>query len=253
MAVVSPTVTLYQFPLSHYCEKTRWQMDAKGVRYTVVNLFPGTHTRFTRKLAGTRTLPILKDGATVVADSTAISLYLEKAYPVKPLLPAQETERDKVLMLEALCDDLGDEVRRWVYGQLLSHPDLGHMLFDAYSPGRRLLGLALTPLMRLGLKKLYRVYPTKVAQAEERMWAGLDRLASEMNGRTEGYLVGGQLSLADIAAAAMYGPLLGPKGTPWEETGTPPQFAAAVARARAHPAGQWLMWLYANARARPAR
>jgi glutathione S-transferase len=242
-------ITLYQFPLSHYCEKTRWQLDVKGITYRAVNLFPGMHTRFTRKLAATNTVPILKDGHTIVADSTEIALYLEKTYRLCPLLPADELARHRVLELEAMCDQIGDDVRRWVYGQLLSHPELGRVLFSAYSPGKRLLGRALTPLFRLGLQKLYRVYPNKIKQSEQKMWQGLDHLAREMNGRTSGYLVGDRLSLADIAAAAMYGPLLGPKGTPWQDTGTPPpEFARAVAKARAHPAGQWLMWLYENAR-----
>ena len=27
--------TLYQFSISHYCEKTRWNLDAKGLTYAV--------------------------------------------------------------------------------------------------------------------------------------------------------------------------------------------------------------------------
>lgn len=136
-------MTLYQFPLSHYCEKTRWQLDAKGLRYRTVNLFPGAHSRFTRKLAATGTVPILQDGPMVVADSTDISLYLENAYPAAPLLPSQAPQRERALALEALCDERGDDVRRWVYGQLLDHPELGRVLFRAYPPGRRLLGRAM--------------------------------------------------------------------------------------------------------------
>lgn len=246
-------IILYQFPLSHYCEKIRWQLDVKGIAFQPVNLFPGTHSRFTQKLAGTRMVPILKDGNTIVADSTKIALYLEKTYPAVPLLPADEQAKQHALELVAFCDDVGDDVRRWVYGQLLSHPELGRILFNAYPPGQRLLGRALTPLMRLGLKKLYRVYPKKVEQAEYKMWGGLDHLAKAMNGRTQGYLLGDRLSLADITAAAMFGPLLGPKGTPWQDTGAPPpEMARAIAKARSHPAGQWLMWLYENARHRKA-
>lgn len=212
---------------------------------------PATFLKSRPKAAVLITDPILKDGEAIVADSTNIALYLEKAYPTVPLLPADGQTRMKVLAIEGICDDLGDDVRRWVYGQLRSHPDLGRVLFDAYPAWQRLLGKAMTPLMRLGLQKLYRVYPQKVAQAEKRMWAGLDQLAEAMNGRTQGYLFGDRISLADIAAASMYGPLLGPAGMPWQDTGTPPpQFAEAVSKARSHPAGQWMMWLYEHARHR---
>lgn len=249
MATPSAQALLYQFPLSHYCEKIRWQLDFKGIPYRTINMFPGTHTRMTMKLAGTRTLPILVDGDKAIGDSTAIALYLEDRYPGKPLLPVDESERRQALEIEAFCDELGDYVRRWVYSHMISHPDLGKMLFNAYPIGYRTLGRMMMPLMRVGLKKLYRVHPKKIVTAEEKMWAGLDRLGEILQGRTQGYLAGNQFSLADIAAASMYGPLLAPPGTPWEHEGAmSADLAGAIDRARAHPAGQWMMQLYQQMR-----
>src|SRR5690606_11485280 len=43
---------VYQFPISHYCEKTRWQLDHKGMPYQIRNLLPGAHRLFTRTRAG---------------------------------------------------------------------------------------------------------------------------------------------------------------------------------------------------------
>ena len=48
--------TLYQFPISHYCEKTRWHLDHKGLDYRVDNLFPGFHRLKSQRLAGIATL-----------------------------------------------------------------------------------------------------------------------------------------------------------------------------------------------------
>ncbi|MBU2254901.1 MAG: glutathione S-transferase N-terminal domain-containing protein, partial [Gammaproteobacteria bacterium] len=70
--------TLYQFPISHYCEKTRWHLDHKGLDFQVDNLFPGLHRLKSKRLAGIVTLPILKDGEQVIGDSTQIALYLEQ-------------------------------------------------------------------------------------------------------------------------------------------------------------------------------
>lgn len=52
---------LYQFPISHYCEKTRWNLDAKGLPYEVRNLVPGVHVLVVKRLTGTRTVPVLVD------------------------------------------------------------------------------------------------------------------------------------------------------------------------------------------------
>ncbi len=42
--------TLYQFPISHYCEKTRWNLEAKGLSYRIENLLPGPHRLVTKRL-----------------------------------------------------------------------------------------------------------------------------------------------------------------------------------------------------------
>ena len=34
---------LYQFPLSHFCEKARWMLDYKELEYVAQNLMPGAH------------------------------------------------------------------------------------------------------------------------------------------------------------------------------------------------------------------
>ena len=45
-------IKLYQFCISHYCEKARWALDYKGINYQTVNLLPGQHVNTIRKLTG---------------------------------------------------------------------------------------------------------------------------------------------------------------------------------------------------------
>ena len=52
---------LHQFPISHYCEKTRWHLDWKGLTYTTRNLLPGVHLVVNRRLGGAGTVPLLVD------------------------------------------------------------------------------------------------------------------------------------------------------------------------------------------------
>src|SRR5690606_22707553 len=95
---------VYQFPISHYCEKTRWQLDRKGMPYQTRNLLPGTHRLFSRTRAGVNTLPVLRDGKRLIGDSTRIAYYLEKYYPQVSLLPADSAARQQVIELEQQFD-----------------------------------------------------------------------------------------------------------------------------------------------------
>ena len=51
--------TLYQFPLSHFCEKARWLLDHKELDFVAHNLVPGFHRAFARLKTGQNNLPIL--------------------------------------------------------------------------------------------------------------------------------------------------------------------------------------------------
>ena len=253
--------TLYQFPISHYCEKTRWNLDAKGLPYVIRNLMPGYHRVVTKRLTrgGRGTVPVLEDGGQVVSDSTDIALHLERAHPAAPtLIPASGADRERVLALEAYFDDIGGKsVRSWVYAQLFAGGvDIIPMVFGAFPLPVRLLGRVMSPLVKMNIRRQYVQSPEKVEAARVKMLEGLDRLEQEIQGDAGRYLVGDALSIADIAAAALYAPLLGPPESPYaprpDET-LPPVLAQMRAAARARPAGQWMLRRYQEDRQRRAR
>ena len=80
-------LTLYQFPLSHFCEKARWALEFKGVEYRIKNLVPGPHVVTTRKLASRTSLPILVNGHDTVQGSAEIITWLDRTYRSRPLTP----------------------------------------------------------------------------------------------------------------------------------------------------------------------
>ena len=63
-------LVLYQFPISHFCEKARWALDYKGLDYTTKNLLPGLHVKTTKKLAARSSVP-----GTFAGDPVASSRY----------------------------------------------------------------------------------------------------------------------------------------------------------------------------------
>ncbi|RWH62801.1 MAG: glutathione S-transferase family protein [Mesorhizobium sp.] len=96
-------------PFSPHCWKTKMALAHKGLDATKVP------TRFLEvpKVEGgaSKTVPVIRDGERVVADSFAIALYLDEAYPERPTLFGGEGGKATARFIE-----------RW--SQLTIHPYL---------------------------------------------------------------------------------------------------------------------------------
>lgn len=85
------TVILYDLvgadaarPFSPHCWKARMALAHKGLDFRSV---PTPFTAVPEVEGGmSKTVPVIRDGDRVVADSFAIALYLEEAYPERPTL-----------------------------------------------------------------------------------------------------------------------------------------------------------------------
>lgn len=110
---------LYQFELSQYSEKVRLILDYKGLAYRKIEVTPGVGQLDLFRLSGQRRVPVLKDGSTVISDSTAIAMYLDRKYPDKPLIPVDSKERGMCLLIEEWADaSIGIKSRKVLYGAL---------------------------------------------------------------------------------------------------------------------------------------
>lgn len=110
---------LYQFEMSQYSEKVRLILDYKGVAYRKIEVTPGVGQLDLFRLSGQRRVPVLKDGSTVISDSTAIAMYLDRKYPDKPLIPVDPKERGVCLLIEEWADaSIGIKSRKVLYGAL---------------------------------------------------------------------------------------------------------------------------------------
>src|ERR1700733_12787716 len=114
---------LITIPLSHYCEKARWVLDATGLPYREEGHPPVAHRRATRAV-GAKSVPVLVPGDKVIPDSSDIARHAnELAVPARRLLPTDPAGRAQVLTIEDELDEtLGIDARLLVYWYNLGDP-----------------------------------------------------------------------------------------------------------------------------------
>jgi len=208
---------LHQFRHSAFCEKVRLVLAAKGLAYSVVEVTPGVGQLELYRLSGQRQVPVLVDGAEVIADSSAIAHYLERQSPQPALLPVDPARRAQVLLLEDWADTaLAAGVRLALVQAAAADPVLrGGLLPDATpAPLRSLVG-ALPSGVLSGLGQVID------HGGLEQLRANLEQLSVLV--QQQPYLVGDQLSLADLAVVAQLSLLLFPAsaGAPLAGRGVP--------------------------------
>ncbi|OTG82396.1 glutathione S-transferase family protein [Acinetobacter sp. ANC 4648] len=208
--------TLYQFPLSHYCEKARWLLDHKGLDFIAHNLIPGVHRAFSQLKTGQNNLPILKDGERWIADSTQIALYLDEIYPEHALLRSDLRLREKTLEINLLANELGLHVRRWGLALTLSISDEPIEIMIGEKGYLRRFEKISKPILKTLIAKNYQLDAERVAVSKNTMDAIIAELNQILIENHCRYLVGDRLGLADIAVCSMLAPLLELEGTPWE-------------------------------------
>ena len=88
MSTTTALPLLWHLKVSSYNEKARWALDYKEFPHTRRASEPGRHTLVAKRLAGTRTFPILVIDGKTIPDSTRIIEELERRRPDPPLYPA---------------------------------------------------------------------------------------------------------------------------------------------------------------------
>ena len=194
---------LYQFEASHYCEKVRLILDYKQLPYKTVEVTPGVGQVDLYRLSGQRQVPVLKDGATVVADSTAIATYLDETYPERPVLPADGAMRGLCLMLEDWADEsIGINARKAMVGAFSQHPDFRTALLPASTPDaiKGLVSAVPGDLLNL-LGTGIGFGPDDIKAATLSLQKALASICAVLSEHP--YLVGAQPTLADFAVAGV--------------------------------------------------
>ena len=171
-------------------------LSAKGLSFREVEVTPGIGQLAVFRLSGQRQVPVLVDGDTVVADSSAICRYLDELQPEPPLLPKDLRARAQVQVMEDWADTtLAGSVRAALLQAAVDDPDLRAALLPEDVPG---------PIRQVmtGVPTGWLSGVNELLGQEERS-AMLHNLIALADGLTpNSVLVGDALSLADLAVAA---------------------------------------------------
>ncbi|HEY5052062.1 MAG TPA: glutathione S-transferase family protein, partial [Solirubrobacterales bacterium] len=221
--------TLWQIEISHFSEKARWALAYKGVEHKRHSPLPGTHIPVAMWLTrgSQQTFPVLALDGRNIGDSTAIIAALESRYPDPALYPADPQERRRALELEDFFDEeLGPNMRLVAFHALIGDPERFGDIAAAALPAA--LGRA------KGLAGAYASFYTSTRfganndaaaeRARVKVLEALDRLDAELDAAGGDYLVGDSFSVADLTAASLFYPLVGPEEGPTPGSTMPDSF-----------------------------
>lgn len=238
--------TLFQLDISHYSEKIRWALDHKQVPHVRRSPLPGSHIPISLALTRGKSvyLPLLRLDGRTIADSTAILAAIEQRYPEPPLYPADPEQRRRALELEDFFDEeLGPAARLLPFHELTNEPAMFAAVAAAAVPGplgnaKGLVGLYARTYtgLRFGVRD-----EAAARAAREKIVAALDRLDVELAVGDGEFLVGDSLSVADITAASLFYPVVGPDEGPLPaDSPTPPALERFRDEIRDRPGYVWV-------------
>ncbi|MDJ1170545.1 glutathione S-transferase family protein [Roseofilum sp. BLCC_M154] len=194
---------LYQFEFSQFSEKVRLILDYKELEYRTIEVTPGVGQLELLKISGQRQVPVLKDGDTVIADSTAIALYLDRQYPEKPIMPTEPRQRGLCLMMEEWADEsIGVKSRKALYGGLSQDPSFRTSVLPSPVPDFVKTFVGTVP------KELFQVLGYGVGLSPEEINAAQESLKQDLEALSlilvdHPYLVCDRPTLADLAVAGL--------------------------------------------------
>ncbi len=194
---------LYQFELSQYSEKVRLILDYKGLEYKKIEVTPGVGQVEVFRLSGQSKVPVLKDGETVIVDSTEIACYLDRKYPEKPIIPTDPVQRGLCLLMEEWADEsIGIKCRKAFFGALNQNQNFRTSILPQDTPDvlKNLVGAVPSELLYI-LGTPLGSGRDAVKEAQRDIKQDLEALCLILSERP--YLVGDQITLADLAVAGL--------------------------------------------------
>ena len=192
-------IKLYQYEISPFCTKVALILNVKNMPYQVIQV-PVSKSYLVKKYSATSKLPVIEHEGRFIDDSTDIANYLDKKSPDRPLIPVDEKLWAKCHLYEDWADEslnfymmklrwlpqnqdrwskelakFDSGLQRWLITKFASKASLN--ILDKQGVGRKSEQVALRDIDR-----------------------HLRVLAIDL--QEDRFLVGGELSLADISVYA---------------------------------------------------
>lgn len=166
--------TVYGAVLSPFVRKVLMTLEIKNIPYELQNVAPGAIPEGYDKIHPLKRIPALQDDLVTLADSSVICDYLERRYPMPSVYPQDIVMRAKALWLEEYADTkMVDTLGRPVFfKRVITKGMMGQSIDEA----------------EIAEHIAQKVPPV------------FDYLESQVP--DQGYLVGNQLSIADISVTA---------------------------------------------------
>lgn len=196
---------LYIFAISHFSEKARFILDHSKFSYEPFFLTPGEHISVVKEFAKESYVPILRGEDFLLQGSNAIIEHLHRSTSIPSIHFEKEME-----WVEKIDTMIGYPLQPIVYSYLLEEPTIVGKMF-ASTPNQPVL-FENFKLIALGLKRRYKINESNIAEQKKKFLEGVE-LLSDSYSKTP-YLVGDQLTIADITAASLISPLFFPKEHP---------------------------------------
>ena len=246
---------LWHIPVSHYSEKVRWALDHKGVQHDRRAPPPPAQMLITPALTRgrSRTFPLLQLDGRAIGDSTEIIAALEERFPDRPLHPADPAERRRALALEEHFDEeVGPHTRRLAFFELRRDPDA----MAEFAAGMVPAPLMRTAAARAGIGRFASAFSAArygagsaegAETARTKIRAGFDRLEAELEHSGGEFLAGEALSVADVTAASLLVPIVGPPEGP-RLPPMPEAYEEFRATLRDRPGFRWVAETFARHR-----
>jgi glutathione S-transferase len=252
-AETNQSYRLITISISHYCEKARWALDRLAIPYIEERHVPLLHRLATSQSGGGTTVPVLLTEAGVFSDSTDILNYLDTLAPAaKKLYPADAQLRGEVEKLEDLFDtQLGTSTRVWFYFYMLDNREMMLKLFsDGVEPVEQQVFAIVFPCIQAAMRPWMNITAESATAAQETIKRIFEEVSGMLaDGRT--YLVGDNLSAADITFACLAAPVVWPSeyGALLPEfSEIPGEMHAVIEELRETPAGKYVLRLFREER-----
>jgi len=235
---------LYQFSVSHYCEKARWALDHKGVRYQVKNLMPGLHQITLRHIVKKTTLPVLKIDGEYIQGSDLIIDHLDRTIATNSLTPIDSKLKSEAKNWEIFsANHIAIPYAVFHYSNLLKMPDLLRQRYTQNAPwyGRLFYAVAF-PYICQRIRELYNITQDSADQARETIESAVKVIEQHLLSRS--YLVGDNFTRADLSVAALLSPLAMPTKLNYHLYKPYPAITEFRDILIDSPAIQWVNWVY---------